>query len=171
MYSDGFAMRTCHGNSRDARGSASAALGAPKHAYFDEHLPIPAAAVLVGGGDAAARARQLSSGRGHDGGGEEPVFGKNRARKRDGRRGGVFFPRLWSCWRRLHCSTCRPRRRWHAGTLNRSRKNVDDIDAFAAASVTAKGFCGGKRHHAWVVPLKHRSRTLRAPRGARNSPA
>ena len=77
-------MPTCHGNSRDARGSASAALGAPKHAYL-MNMPVPAAAVLVGGGDAAARARQLSSGRGHDGGGKGPALGKNRVRKRDGR--------------------------------------------------------------------------------------
>ena len=163
-------MPTCHGNSRDARGSASAALGAPKHAYFDEHANPrrcrPHWRRRRGGPHEATvewtwtRRRRRGS-----------AFGKNRARKRDGRRGGVFFPRLWSCWRRLHCCTCRPRRRWHAGTLNGSRKNVDDIDAFAAASVTTEGFFGGQRRPAWVVPLTHRSRTLGAPRGDRNAPA
>ena len=97
-------------------------LGAPKHACFDEHASPRRCRVRVGGGDAAARARQLSSGRGHDGRGKGPALGKNRVRKRDGRRGGVFFSCLWSCWKRLHCSTCRPRRRWHASTLNGPEK-------------------------------------------------
>ena len=52
----------------------------------------------------------------------------------------------------------------------RARKNIDDIEAFAAASVTTKGFCGGQRRPAWVVPLTHRYRTLGAPRGDRNAP-
>mmetsp|Transcript_32735 Transcript_32735/g.101351 ORF Transcript_32735/g.101351 Transcript_32735/m.101351 type:complete len:86 (-) Transcript_32735:1702-1959(-) len=55
------------------------------------NMPVPAAAVRVGGGNAAARARQLSSGRGHDGGGKGPALDKNRVCKRDGRGGGVFF--------------------------------------------------------------------------------
>ena len=163
-------MPTCHGNSRDARGSASAA-SAPPNMPVLMNMLVPAAAASS---LAAATRRPVRGNCRVDvdttAAARDPLSARTECVNETADEAAFFFASMvvLEASALLYVSSSPTLARQYA---QRARKNIDDIHAFAAASVTTEGFCGGQRRPAWVVPLTHRSRTLGAPRGDRNAPA